>query len=110
MRNKRKKIIRGTEDRPRLLVYRSNKTIYGQLIDDVNQKTLITVSGMNAEVKEQVEKAESKVDASKTIGMIVAEKAKAMNISQVVFDRNGYLYHGRVKALADGAREGGLEF
>ncbi len=105
---KRKKIIRGTAERPRLLVFRSNTTIYGQLIDDVTKKTLFTVSGLSKDI--DVSKAESKVDASKKIGMVVADKAKALNISKVVFDRNGYLYHGRVKALADGAREGGLEF
>jgi large subunit ribosomal protein L18 len=105
---KRKKIIRGTSERPRLLVFRSNTTIYGQLIDDVNKKTLFTISGLSKDI--DVSKAESKVGASKMIGMAVAEKAKAMSITQIVFDRNGYLYHGRVKALAEGAREGGLEF
>ena len=110
MKNKRKKIVRGTSERPRLLVYRSNKTIYGQLIDDVNHKTLFTISGLNSEMSDIVKKAESKVDVSKEIGKAVAEKAKSLKIKQVVFDRNGYLYHGRVKALADGAREGGLEF
>lgn len=105
---KRKKIIRGTAERPRLLVFRSNTTIYGQLIDDVNKKTLFTVSGLSKDI--DVSKAESKVDASKMIGQAVAEKAKSLKISKIVFDRNGYLYHGRVKALADGAREGGLEF
>lgn len=110
MKKKRKKIIRGTSERPRLLVFRSNRTVYGQLIDDVANKTLFTVSGLNSEMQETLTKAESKVDASKEIGKAIAEKAKGLKISKVVFDRNGYLYHGRVKALADGAREGGLEF
>jgi large subunit ribosomal protein L18 len=107
---RRKKIIRGTVERPRLLVYRSNKTIYGQIIDDINNKTLLTVSGFSPELKETLTSASNKVEASKIIGRTVAEKAKALNINKVVFDRNGYLYHGRVKALADGAREGGLDF
>lgn len=110
MKMKRKKRIRGTVDRHRLLVYRSNTTIYGQIIDDVNQKTLLTVSGISKDIKEQISKAKSKVEASEMVGKILAEKAISLKIKKVIFDRNGYLYHGRVKALAEGAREGGLEF
>ena len=104
------KVIRGSEDRPRLVVYRSNKTIYGQIVDDVNHKTLISVSGLTKDIKNSVSKAKSKVEQSKIIGTTLGEKAKALKIKKVVFDRNGYLYHGRVKALADGARDTGLEF
>lgn len=110
MKVKRKKRIRGTEDRHRLLVFRSNTTIYGQIIDDVNNKTIISVSGLSKDIKAEVAKAESKVDASRLIGKALASKAKDKKINKVIFDRNGYLYHGRVKALAEGAREGGLEF
>lgn len=104
------KVIRGTKDRPRLVVYRSNKTIYGQIIDDVNHKTLISVSGLTKDLKSSVDKAKNKVEQSKIIGTALGEQAKKKKIKKVVFDRNGYLYHGRVKALADGARESGLEF
>lgn len=103
------KKIRGNSERPRLLVFRSNKTIYGQLIDDSTDKTLVSVSGLSSELKDEL-KGKNKVDQSKIIGKCLAEKASALKVKQVIFDRNGYLYHGRVKALADGAREGGLEF
>ena len=106
---RRKKVIRGTEERLRVLVYRSNKTIYGQLIDDVSNKTLLTVSGLTSELADKV-KGSNKVDASNLIGKHFAEKAKALKVSKVIFDRNGFIYHGRVKAFAEGAREGGLEF
>lgn len=107
---RRKKVIRSTEERLRVLVYRSNKTVYGQLIDDINHKTLLTVSGLSEDLRDDVKNAGSKVEASTIIGKRFAEKAKALNASKVIFDRNGYLYHGRVKAFAEGAREGGLEF
>jgi large subunit ribosomal protein L18 len=107
---RRKKIVRGTSERFRLLVTRSNKTLYGQIIDDVNSKTLITISGLTPEIKDEVSKASSKVEASSVIGKFLAEKAKTLDVTKVIFDRNGYLYHGRIKAFADGAREGGLEF
>jgi large subunit ribosomal protein L18 len=109
VKEKSKKIIRGKADRPRLLVYRSNTTIYAQLIDDVKGKTMISVSGLTTDIKDACSKA-NKVEASKIVGKAIAEKAKSLNISKIVFDRNGYLYHGRVKALADAAREAGLEF
>ena len=110
MKIRRKKRIRGNEERHRLLVFRSNTTIYGQIIDDVNHKTLLTVSGISKDIKAEVDKAKSKVEASEIVGKKLAEKAVSMKIKKVIFDRNGYLYHGRVKALADGARDGGLEF
>ena len=104
------KQLKGTEERPRLIVYRSNKTIYGQIVDDINHKTIVTVSGQSKDLKPALTKAKNKVEQSKLIGAKLGELAKKLKISKVVFDRNGYLYHGRVKALADGARESGLEF
>lgn len=98
--------ISGTAERPRLSVFRSNKAIYAQLIDDVAGHTLASASSV--EVKSEVNGFT--VEAAKKVGQRLAEKASAKNISSVVFDRNGYLYHGKVKALADGAREGGLKF
>ncbi len=100
-----RKKIQGTSERPRLSVYRSNKAIYAQLIDDSSGKTLVSASS----IKEVVEKG-NKVDQSRTLGKIIAEKAIASGVQTVVFDRSGYLYHGRVKSLAEGAREGGLIF
>ena len=98
--------ISGTSDRPRLSVFRSNKAIYAQLIDDVAGHTIAAASSM--ELASEVEGFT--VETAKKVGQRLAEKASAKNISAVIFDRNGYLYHGKVKALADGAREGGLKF
>ena len=98
--------ISGTAERPRLDVYRSAKNIYAQVIDDVAGVTLVSAS--TAE-KDFTEYGGNK-DAAKKVGMLVAERCKAKGIECVVFDRGGYLYHGRVKALAEGAREGGLKF
>ena len=98
----RKKVV-GTPERPRLVVYRSLKHIYAQLVDDTARRTLMTVSDQSV--------TEGKKTArSSEVGRMIAERAKAAGISRVVFDRAGYKYHGRVKAVADGAREGGLEF
>lgn len=97
--------VKGTAERPRLTVYRSNKEIYAQLIDDVNGKTLCAFSSAHNETSDN-----NKVDKAREIGKGLAEKALSSGIEAVVFDRNGYLYHGRVKALAEGAREGGLKF
>ncbi len=102
LRLKRK--IRGTADRPRLCVFRSNKAIYCQLIDDRAAQTLASASSLRSSVKG------NKTDIAKSVGLEIAEMAKSLNVESVVFDRAGYLYHGRVKALADGAREGGLQF
>jgi large subunit ribosomal protein L18 len=99
--------ISGTAERPRLSVFRSNSEIYAQIIDDLSGKTLVSASSKEKEVA--AEKV-TKVETSKTVGQKLAEKALQAGISAVVFDRNGYLYHGRVKALAEGAREGGLKF
>lgn len=109
-KTKIRKKISGTPERPRLTVYRSLSHIYAQLIDDVAGKTLVTASSLEKSVQEDVKNAKGKIALSKMIGGLLAEKAKAVNISSVVFDRNGYRYHGRVKAVADGARENGLQF
>ncbi|HTX18223.1 MAG TPA: 50S ribosomal protein L18 [Bacteroidota bacterium] len=105
-----RKKISGTAERPRLTVYRSLGNIYGQIIDDTAGKTLVAVSSISKELKEQVAAIKSKKAKSGLVGKIIAKKALEKNITNVVFDRNGLLYHGRVKALADGAREGGLKF
>ena len=105
-----RKKIKGTPDKPRLVVFRSLNHIYAQLIDDTDQKTLASVSSLNKETAEKLNAAKGKVAKSKIVGNLIAEKAKSINIESVVFDRNGYLYHGRVKAVAEGAREGGLKF
>lgn len=105
-----RKKISGTAQRPRLTVYRSLGNIYGQIIDDVSGKTLVAASSISKEVKAELVSAKSKKEKSLAVGKILAKKALEKNIQNVVFDRNGYLYHGRVKALADGAREGGLKF
>ena len=94
--------ISGTEARPRLCIFRSNSEIYAQIIDDVASKTVVSVSSLKG--------TGSKTEKAKAVGTAIAAKAKEANITQVVFDRNGFLYHGRVKALADAAREGGLQF
>ena len=99
-----RKSVQGTSVRPRLCVYRSNKEIYGQLIDDLSGVTIAQASSRVIKV------SGPKIDQAKEIGKALGEKAKSKNIDAVVFDRNGYLYHGRVKAFADGAREAGLQF
>ncbi len=104
------KRVRGSESRPRLIVYRSNKHIYAQMVDDVKQQTLFSASTLSKPVTTEVEKAKSKVEQAKIIGKYIASLAKEKGVQQIVFDRGGYLYHGRVKALAEGAREGGLVF
>jgi large subunit ribosomal protein L18 len=98
--------VSGTPERPRLSVFRSNKAIYAQLIDDIAGRTLAAASSV--ELKTEVDA--NSVETAKKVGQRLAEKAIEKSISAVVFDRNGYLYHGKVKALADGAREGGLKF
>ncbi len=102
-----RKSVKGTAERPRLNVYRSNRFIYCQLIDDRAGHTLATASSREAGV---CESGVNKSDQAKQVGKVIAERALAAKIEAVVFDRGGYLYHGRVKALAEGAREGGLKF
>jgi large subunit ribosomal protein L18 len=103
----RKKVV-GTPERPRLSVYRSLNHIYVQLIDDLKGATLVTAN--SAEGKQGERRAGGNLAAAKSVGKMVAERAKAKGITKVVFDRGGYIYHGRVKALADAAREAGLQF
>ena len=102
-----RKKLRGTAEAPRLSVYRSNSEIYAQLIDDKGGKTLVAVGSIDKTL--QKDKG-NKTEKARLVGKMLAEKALAQGISSVVFDRNGFLYHGRVKSLADGAREGGLKF
>jgi large subunit ribosomal protein L18 len=101
-----RKNVFGSADRPRLSVFRSNKEIYAQIIDDVEGKTLASASS----AKNKAAKGKNKTDAASVVGKELAEKAIKAGVKQVVFDRNGYQYHGRVKSLAEGAREGGLNF
>ena len=98
--------VSGTPERPRLNVFRSNANIYAQLIDDVNGVTLVAANTLEKEF----EGACGNCEAAKKVGLTLAERAKAKGIEEVVFDRGGYVYHGRIAALADGAREGGLKF
>ncbi len=113
-RLRRKKRIRkkisGTPERPRLVVFRSAKHVYAQLVDDLNQRTITGVSTLTPWVRERLDGVQGKVEKARIVGKAIAEKAKELGITKVVFDRAGYRYHGRVKALAEGAREGGLEF
>jgi large subunit ribosomal protein L18 len=103
-----RKKMQGTEQRPRLNVYRSLNHIYVQVVDDLNGKTLVSAS--SAEGKKEDRRTGGNVAAAKAVGKTIAERAKAKGVSKVVFDRGGYLYHGRVKALAEAAREAGLQF
>lgn len=100
--------VSGTAELPRLTVFRSNAQIYAQLIDDENGKTLVAASSLEKEILEQT--GLTKIQRAQAVGKLIATKAIAAGISQVVFDRGGNLYHGRVKSLADSAREGGLKF
>ncbi|MRR21279.1 50S ribosomal protein L18 [bacterium] len=104
-----RKKIRGTTDRPRLNVYKSARHIYAQIIDDTTGVTLVSASTVQDEAEATL-KYTGNVEAAKSVGAAIAKKALEKNISTVVFDRNGFLYHGRVKALADSARENGLSF
>lgn len=101
-----RKRLSGSSERPRLSVYRSNKGIYAQVIDDQAGVTLVSASSLAKDFSA----SGTKIEQSKAVGKLIAEKALAAGISRVVFDRNGYLYHGRVKSLAEGAREAGLDF
>lgn len=105
-----RKKISGTSEKPRLSVFRSLDNIYAQIIDDTTGNTLVSVSSLNKEAKDDLKSVKGKINKSKLIGSLVAKKALEKDIKNVVFDRNGFRYHGRVKALADGAREGGLVF
>jgi large subunit ribosomal protein L18 len=96
--------IAGSAERPRLTVYRSNTAMYAQLVDDAAGKTLFSATSYTKG------KVRNNIESAKSVGLAIADKAKAAGITKVVFDRNGYLYHGRIKSLAEGAREGGLQF
>jgi large subunit ribosomal protein L18 len=102
-----RKIVQGTAERPRLSVFRSNTNIYVQLVDDVAKKTLLAASSMEHEIASA---KVTKIEKSKLVGKLIAQKAIDAGLTAVVFDRGGYLYHGRVKSLADAAREAGLKF
>lgn len=102
-----RKVVKGTTESPRLSVFRSNKQIYAQIVDDSTGKTLVSASSKVAAIADQ---KVNKVEQAKLVGKAIAEKATGAGIKSIRFDRNGYLYHGRVKSLADGAREGGLQF
>nr|WP_236838886.1 50S ribosomal protein L18 [Caldalkalibacillus salinus] len=113
MRKKRhariRRTVTGTPERPRLNVFRSSKHIYAQLIDDVNGQTLLAASSLDNELKDSITNG-GNVEAAQSVGALVAKRALDKGYKNVVFDRGGYLYHGRIKALAEAARETGLEF
>ncbi len=113
-REKRKKRVRkkvrGTPENPRLSVFRSSKNIYAQIIDDSASKTLVDASSLSKGISDEIRKKGGSKAGAVLIGKMIAERAIEKGIKKVVFDRNGFLYHGRVKALAEAAREGGLEF
>jgi len=105
-----RKNISGTAERPRLTVFKSLNHIYAQLIDDSCGKTLVAASTKSKELADEIKNVKGKIEKAKLVGKLIAKKALESNLSAVVFDRGSYIYHGRVKALADGAREGGLKF
>lgn len=106
-----RKTISGTPERPRLCVFRSAKHIYAQVVDDTKGHTIASASTLDDAIRSVPEiKSKNKIGKANEVGKLIAQKAKEKGVSRVVFDRNGYLYHGRVKAVSDGARENGLEF
>ena len=105
-----RKKIRGTTERPRLVVYRSISHVYAQVVDDSQAKTLVACSSLSKDLKETIGALKGHKEKAKSLGQHIAKLAIGKSIKTVVFDRNGYLYHGIVKSLADGAREGGLKF
>lgn len=107
IKNRIRKIVSGTESRPRLSVFRSNKEIYAQIVDDVNGKTISSASSRDKDISSA---KGTKTEIAALVGKAVAEKAMKAGVEYISFDRGGYLYHGRVKSLADGAREAGLKF
>jgi large subunit ribosomal protein L18 len=108
IRKRIRKRISGSDAQPRLSVFRSNKQIYAQVIDDLEGKTLVSASSLEKSIADK--KGITKLEQAKQVGKLIAEKSKNAGISTVIFDRGGYLYHGRVKSLAEAAREGGLKF
>ena len=113
-REKRKRRVRrkvtGTSERPRLSVFRSAKNIYAQIIDDTSFNTLVQVSSISKDIRDQLKEKSGNREGASMIGKLIAQRAQEKGIKKVIFDRNGFLYHGRVKSLAEAAREGGLEF
>ena len=108
-RYRSKKKTKGSENRPRLVVFKSNRYIYVQAVDDESGITIVSASSLEPDIKKDI-KSTKDIEASKVVGKVIGERLLEKNIEKVVFDRNGYLYHGRVKALADSAREAGLKF
>jgi large subunit ribosomal protein L18 len=109
-RKRIRKHVNGTPERPRLVVFRSLNHIYVQLVDDESHKTLLSVSDLTKEVSAALKAKMTKTEKSSIVGKVIAQRALEQKIKKVVFDRSGYIYHGRIKALADAAREAGLEF
>lgn len=107
IKNRIRKVVSGTEARPRLSVFRSNKEIYAQIVDDVTGKTIVSSSSRDKDISSS---KGNKVEVAALVGKSIAEKALKAGVETISFDRGGYLYHGRVKSLAEGAREGGLKF
>jgi large subunit ribosomal protein L18 len=105
-----RKKVTGSDDRPRLCVFRSLKNIYAQVVDDGAGKTIVSACSLDKEVIKEIGEAKGKLEASKIVGRMIARRAKEKGIEKVCFDRSGYRFHGRIKALADAAREGGLVF
>lgn len=104
-----RKKITGTADRPRMAVFKSLKQIYAQIIDDTTGVTLVAASSLSKEIEKEIGSSKNKTEKGKVVGKLIAEKANEKGIKSVVFDRSGYRYHGRVQAIAEGAREGGLK-
>jgi large subunit ribosomal protein L18 len=102
--------VSGSPQRPRLNVFRSSAHMYAQVIDDLAGHTLVAASDMDEDVRKLIGDKATKTERAKAVGSVIAERARAAGVSSVVFDRGGFLYHGRIKAVAEGAREGGLEF
>ena len=107
---KKKRRVTGTPEKPRLVVYRSLRYIHAQIVDDESQKVLLGINDKSKEATAELKGSKNKTESAHSVGKALAKKAKDKKIKNVIFDRNGYLYHGRVKAFAEGAREGGLEF
>lgn len=105
-----RKSVFGTPERPRLVVYKSLKHIYAQLVDDANQRTITGISSLSKDLQEKVAKAKNRVEVAEIVGKGIAQKALDLKFENVVFDRNGYIYHGRVKAVAESARKSGIKF
>ncbi|MDH5667527.1 MAG: 50S ribosomal protein L18 [Nitrospira sp.] len=108
-RRRVRKVITGTAERPRLNVFRSSSHIYAQIINDLDGKTLASASSLDKALRTSL-KSTGSIEAAKAVGKLIAERAKTANVNSVVFDRGGRIYHGRIKALADASREGGLQF